>query len=135
MKNIHRSKQISCSLFMCCLFANIKYQIKSTCDERADYVYSDIHWFHLDILEQGFPIVLDHVLLQNFNIWACSHKSIKIFNNKHTLTFGNNIHWYMYNYLEITTITGFSFAASCLRNLLPGSAPIFLRWFKLVPII
>jgi len=32
----------------------------------------------------------------------------------------------------LATITGSSFAAGCLRNLLPGSAPIFLQWFKLV---
>jgi len=37
--------------------------------------------------------------------------------------------------LQVTTITGSSFAAGCLRNLLPGSAPIFLQWFKLVLII
>jgi len=30
------------------------------------------------------------------------------------------------------TITGSGFAAGCLRNLLPGSAPICLQWFKLV---
>ena len=33
------------------------------------------------------------------------------------------------------TITGSSFAAGCLRNLLPGSAPISLQWFKIVLII
>jgi len=33
------------------------------------------------------------------------------------------------------TITGSSFAAGCLRNLLPGSAPVSLQWFELVLII
>ena len=31
----------------------------------------------------------------------------------------------------VTTITGPSFAAGCIRNLLPGSAPISLQWFSL----
>ena len=40
---------------------------------------------------------------------------------------GNTLFW--------ATITGSIFAAGCLRNLLPGSAPISLQWFMLVLII
>jgi len=34
-------------------------------------------------------------------------------------------------FLSKATITGSSFAAGCMRNLLPGSAPISLKWFSL----
>jgi len=57
-----------------------------------------------DLGQGGAQPFSDHVPLQHFDRRASTPKTIDVFNIKLIMIFENNIHWYMYKYMEINNI-------------------------------